>query len=529
MNQVIPVAVVGAGPCGLMMALLLARAGVEVVVFDRKSGISTHPKAMGLTSRTLEIFRQLGLEAAIEKASLPLEGRSLQIWCRSLAGEELGRVPLSDSTHPHSPCGPQHCPQTETEKVLMDALAREPLAKVCFDCEVTEVHQTPEGGELKMTDGSLHFFHWLIAADGAGSLLRRQLRIPTSGPGDLGHFLNVEFMADYGDALTQRPALMYPALWAEGMETFVAVNGRDHWLMHHFLQPTERPEDYPPERLEGIIREASGMPDREVRVLGVSPWVMSPRMADEFRSGRTFLIGDAAARLSPAGGLGLNTGLHSVHNLAWKLAAVVRGEAAESLLGTYQAERHPLSAAILRSTNQNAGEVFAVVKEAMEGNWTEVKEIIAHSRRAQSGVGFDLGFCYRSEAVVASGEAGADGVCQTAPQDYEPDASPGHRAPHVLVESAGREISLLDFFGGKFVLVAARSAVAWEVAGLKVRLVREGHDFRSEAFAPLYGLERGGAVLVRPDGVVAARWKSPPGNPGHEVRSALSRVLAVGL
>jgi len=522
MNGIIPVAVVGGGPCGLLMALLLARSGVSVSVFERKPGISTHPKAMGLTSRTMEVFRQLGLQSAIEAASLPLEGRNLQIWCRSLTGEELGRIPIPDWPNPYSPANAVHCPQTETERVLWEALQQEPNATVHFNSEVVEVRQSLEGGELCLSDGTTFFFSWLVASDGAGSPLRHWLQIPTSGPGDLGHFLNVEFFADYGRHLHSRPALMYPTLWREGMETFVAVNGRDHWLMHHFLQPTERESDFPMERLEAIIREASGLPEIPVEVRGVSPWVMSPKLANEFRRGRVFLAGDAAARLSPAGGLGLNTGLQSVHNLAWKLAAVVRGEASDSLLDTYQEERNPLSLAILRSTNQNAGEVFAIVVEAMEDRWDEVRKLVANSRRAQSGMQLDLGFAYRSGAVLS----GPSGESLDSPREniYQPTATPGCRAPHLVIQREAGESSLLDLFGMGFVLIAGDQSSEWRAASPCCPVAVPGVDFHANDFGEVYGLSASGAVLVRPDGVIAARWEEAPEDPAAAVLAALHQI-----
>jgi putative polyketide hydroxylase len=125
----------------------------------------------------------------------------------------------------------------------------------------------------------------------------------------MGHFLNVMFRADYGPHLRERPAILYQTLSSDYFEFFVAINGENLWLMHHFLQPSEGPEDFPAERLQALIRDASGLPAVSVEILSVMPWVMSPKVARRYRSGRVFLVGDAAARLSPAGGLGLNTGL----------------------------------------------------------------------------------------------------------------------------------------------------------------------------------------------------------------------------
>jgi putative polyketide hydroxylase len=203
MNPDVSVAVVGGGPCGLMTALLLARLGVRCAVFEKKSGISTHPKAMGISRRTSEIYRQLGLLDAIKNGSLVADGRLLSIWSKSLAGEELGRVPFAGVSDEYTPCAGLHCPQTWTEKVLFDAVAAEPLAQIDFSCEVLGIE--PHFVRLSFPAGRILDVPWLVAADGAGSAVRHQLGVETDGPGDMGHFLNVMFRADYGPHLRERP------------------------------------------------------------------------------------------------------------------------------------------------------------------------------------------------------------------------------------------------------------------------------------------------------------------------------------
>jgi putative polyketide hydroxylase len=524
MNIDFPVAIVGGGPCGMMTALLLARAGVSSAVFERKPGTSVHPKAMGLSRRTAEILRVNGLLERILGGSMVIEGKWLGIWARSLGGEEFGRVPLTAQHSELTPCQPIHCPQTWTEKVLLEALKQEPepVVSVRFNSEVASLEQRKDGVRLQLSSGKSVGAQWVVAADGAGSDMRKILAVETDGPGDMGHFINVMFRASYGQHLRDRQAILYQALSKEYFETFVAVNGDDLWLMHHFLQAGENPEDYSKERFEEIIRYVSSFPEEPVEVISMRPWVMSPKVATKFRVGRVLLVGDAAARLSPAGGLGLNTGLQSAHNLAWKLAAVVREEADEELLDTYESERHGAALQTMENTNENVGEIFDVIQAGLQEEWDRVRELVAKSRRAGAGLGQDLGVVYEKGAFVSDGTRPpkvADKI-----NEYMPSACPGCRAPHVWVLRNEGARSILDLFEDRMVLLAGRNGAVWPAPPFG-SLLRNQVDFICEEFESVYGIGESGAVLVRPDGYVGARFRAAPDDPEGAVHEALYAIL----
>ena len=149
----------------MMTALLLARAGVPSAVFEKKPGTSAHPKAMGLSRRTAEILRQNGLLEHIYSGSLSVERRWLGIWAKSLAGEEFGRVPITAHHSDFTPCQPIHCPQTWTEKVLLEALKQEPVASVRFNSEVVSIESGREGVQLMLSNGTNVWARWVVGAD----------------------------------------------------------------------------------------------------------------------------------------------------------------------------------------------------------------------------------------------------------------------------------------------------------------------------------------------------------------------------
>lgn len=495
-----------------MAALLLGKSGISTVLLEKHPGISRQPKAMGVTRRTAEIYRQLGLVEKMQEGALKRPCDAIATWSRNgLAGELLGSAPLLEEDYRFSPCSRFHCAQPHNEAVLLEAARAQESVEIHFQTRALDILQDSNGVTVKFEnpDGSTGTLEaaYLIAADGDSSPIRESLGIKRHGPGELGRFVSVFFRADYGSHLDGQRALVANVLGPDFYELFVTVNGDDLWLMHHFLDEGETPQDWPEEKIRAQVVKASGLPDIPVEILSLSPWVLSPSLSPEWVRGRILFVGDAAARVSPSGGLGLNNGIQGVHNLAWKLAAVLQGEADASLLDTYQAERLPAAKFTFENSGGNAEEIYAIVSSAMSGDWDTARKLIDQTRRAGAGFGQGFGIVYESQAVTPDGttaKSPADPV-----NDYIPQGRPGHRAPHAWVERNASRLSLLDFFGSGFVLLCGPEAdpSRFPCPLHNARIVREGLDFHDpeSAWRALYGITASGGVLVRPDGYIAAR------------------------
>jgi hypothetical protein len=255
-----------------------------------------------------------------------------------------------------------------------------------------------------------------------------------------------------------------------------------------------------------------------VEIDNVMKWEATAVTADKFRQGRTFLIGDAAHEMPPYGGYGGNTGIHDAHNLAWKLAAVLDGQAGDELLSTYEDERKPVAAFTVEQ-GYSRYVMRAAPFRAADGIETPVPD-----------ANIDLGYRYRSSAVIA--DADDDGAIQGDPRELR--GLPGSRAPHYELVRDGQKVSTLDFFQRNFVLLTGTGAGAWRESGeaaasevgigLDVYTVDAAMDPDGN-FAESYGITPTGAVLVRPDGFVAWRATTDGEAELHSVSAVLGSLL----
>ena len=532
----IPVLIAGGGPVGLTASLLLSRHGVRSLLVERHPGTAIVPKARGINARTMEMYRQCGVEAAIRAAGLSEERRGrLIVWTETLAGKEIERrvpgraSPKNMAVTPTTNC---LCAQDDLEPVLRRFAETAGPGALRFNTELTSFSQKDGSVTGTMTDrvtGEETRFsaRYLIAAEGAQSRVRRSLGVQMIGEEKVYDSVNILFNADLRQWTEHRPAALYFVEQPELRGTFLTINGTDRWgfLIHSPSQYGYKPGDFTSERCAALIRQAVGIPELVVSVLGVSPWEASAIVADRYREGAVFLAGDAAHEMPPTGGFGLNTGVQDVHNLAWKIAAVLRGQADDALLDSYHAERQPLAETITRAALANAMSM---------GRTTRQSGAVLPRREFLNEQGLIYGLRYELMAVIPDGTPPVEVTDPVT--EYVPSARPGSRAPHVWLQRGGEQLSTIDLFGSHFVLLAGRDGDAWRQAIHQIEpswppLIGFTVGGKEDLIDPdgnwheAYGVETDGAVLVRPDGYVAWRGRSGASRPREVLRAVVDGVL----
>jgi len=544
-DSALPVLIAGGGTVGLCAALFLAHHGIPTLVAERQDGPSAQPRAAGLGPRSMEILREVGLEEAVNKAAVELPaGRLGRISAPALASADLpgaaeaaaarpeAAPPWSEQVFPSRARGT--CPQSRLNEVLL-AAAREHGAAVRYGARlmslahegdgITATLAGPGGPEVMRTP-------YLVAADGTRSPVRTALSIGTSGPGDLGAPLaSIFFRADLTPYTSGYSFLTCDITGTEPPAMLVTVDGRREWILH---AAGDAAAGLDHGQALALIRAAVGAPGLEAEVVSIRPWRPRGLLADRFAAGRVFLAGDAAHTVPPLGAFGLNAGIADAHNLAWKLAAVVSGQAGPALLDTYEAERRPVADLTLAQAMLRLDLPRLHGDQGPDG---------AAARAAAGGLSapvVHLGYRYDSGAVI-----GAEPRLPSAEDiALDLDGAPGSRLPHAWLAGDGPRRSTLDLVQSRFTVLAGPAGEAWVQAaqaaaaqlGLPVGAYRitpgpaaAGSETVTDAsgrWAARAGLEPGGALLVRPDQFVAWRSPSLAADPAGELTGVLARILA---
>ncbi|WP_367135495.1 aklavinone 12-hydroxylase RdmE [Saccharothrix sp. HUAS TT1] len=508
-DENVRVLVVGAGLGGLSAAMFLAQRGVEVLCVSKHRGTSPHPKATGQTHRTMELLRRGGVADEVPAAGAGLDGGLVIKVAASLRGEVFTTIVHEDEgwDTPLSPERSGLASQDEVEPVLLRR-ARELGADVRFGTELVALEQDDEGvtARLRTADGERTArADYVIGADGAHSAVRGMAGIGRHGRGGLSHHVGVVFDADLASHVAADKVTLYYLRNPAFTGALVATSTpRRNVFTVEYDPARESAADYPVRRCVELLRVATDVPDLEPEVLEVTAWEVAAWLSDRFRAGRVFLVGDAAKVTPPTGGLGGNTAIGDGFDIAWKLAAVLRGEAGEGLLDSYEAERRPYAQLVVDGSYANYVQRFAPQPAG-----PDVPAEVDPFR-------LTLGYRCRSGAVLVEDD-------DPAPMEdpAEPSGRPGFRAPHVVVEHDGALKSTLDLFTG-WTLVTLDPAWAADVPGLEVPALADP----TGELAERYGIGRRGAALVRPDGVIAWRATAPPADAARALTDALAAVTS---
>jgi 2-polyprenyl-6-methoxyphenol hydroxylase-like FAD-dependent oxidoreductase len=523
----VPVVCSGGGLVGLSTAMFLAQHGISSVAVERLRGGSQLPRAAFFHMRTLEMFRAAGIEPQVREQSLKeFEPEGAIVLMDTLAGKVLaGLIPsLNEGVDALSPCRRLFVTQPGLEPILR-ARAEQAGASVIAGAEVVALAQDADGVTVTIRDcdsGDERSIRakYLVGADGAHSKVRDLLGIEFDGRGVFSNAITIYFHAPLAQHVVGK-ALSVIYVKNAALSGFFRMDkdGNAGFLVVNTVGDTSRPEaaspanDVRPERLIELVRAGAGVPDLPVTIDGVARWRATSDVARRFQDGRVFLAGDAAHLMPPNGGFGGNTGIHDGHNLAWKLALVLKGVAGPRLLSTYETERWPVG----KFTVEQAYTRYVTRSATYLG----AKDF----QPLANDFNIELGYIYRSPAIIAE-----DDVERASEDPRESQGRPGSRAPHLWIEKDRQRISTLDLFGRGFVLLTTPDGAPWvdaarAAASQCTGLHFDAHVIPASGFGSAYGLGDSGAVLVRPDGFVAWRAKAITSDPGRTVDGVLTTVL----
>ncbi|PRC97941.1 FAD-binding monooxygenase [Bacillus cereus] len=512
----VPVLIIGGGLSGLASALFLAKHNIEYLLIERHLSTAIHPKAGGITFRTMELFRELGLEQRIRSTGKTLENCRGRIAVHTIAEanqEELAQMranqyendeKLLQKIEEISPSKQTACYQITLEEIMLQE-ARTLGGELSFYHELVSYEQNEQGviatiRNRETEKESVIHCDYVIAADGAKSKIREQLGISTEGRGTIGgYYMNIYFEADLSEFIQGDAFGFTMVLHPEVLGALIPVDNERRWIYHVSYDPLkgERPEDFTIERCKQIIQTAIGSTNVEPEIVSVLPWKAAESTATKFQDNRIFLVGDSAHIMPPTGGFGSNTGIQDAHNLAWKLAAVIKGKAKPKLLETYHEERYPVA----KLTTDYASSLLFRAANREEGSLNNM-----------DGLAVTVGYQYCSEAIID------DSVTPHRMDSVELNGRPGTRAPHFFGTYDGKEVSILDLLGNDFVLLTIAENRTWaecvqnvsSTLGINIKFYSVGlsGDFiaQENIFSELYGLSDGGAVLIRPDAFIG--WRS---------------------
>ena len=505
-----PVLIAGAGPVGLALAIELGVRGVECLVVEpRPQPTRLRPRAKTLSARTMEHARRWRLAGRLRAAApLPVSWSQDVSFCTSFLGEEITRFTgvLGLADDGDSPERGQQMPQYVLEEVLREVVTELPTADLRLGWRLQGLDATGPGPVLATLcdpDGTAVpvTAEYVVGADGARSAVREQIGAQYVGTTALRPNAGVVFRSQELARAAPHPPAVQTWLLNRRTPGMMGPVDRDGmwWLIAFGVDG--RSADFDPHRL---ISGALGR-DLPVEVISTDPWTARMELVDRCRSGRVFLVGDAAHLNPPFGGHGLNTGIGDAVDLGWKLAAALAGWGGPGLLDSYEAERRPLHRRVIDEATTNMATLAPELlddgldrpgPDGERARAAAARRITQTKRAEYFSSDLVLGHRYEDSPVLQASES--------TPGPRAGCAAPGRRLPHLWVSP---QVSTLDLVvGGHLILTAdgalgARAGRAAATAGLPATVTRLEQPLMRRLGAEL--------VIVRPDQVVSAVWPAP--------------------
>jgi len=585
-SEEVPVLIVGGGGAGLTASMLLARQGVEHLLVSARPQTSDLPKAHVLNQRAMEVLDDVGVAQEIAGRGTPPDQMAATAFYAGLAGpgpeygrrlarlESWGAGGADENWRAASPWLQQNLPQIRLEPLLKARADELSPGRIRFGHELTGLEQDGEGVRAAIRDGAsgrdyVVRCQYLLGADG-GRRVAGLVGVQYEGLGVITQTATLHVSADFSPWAPDPDVLIRWIFSPQAGALVVMVPmGPDRWgpqseeWVIHLNYPVGDPRAQSDAQVEADARKALGVPDLPMKIHKITRWSVDAVLASAFRANRVFLLGDAAHRHPPTGGLGLTSAIHDAQNLCWKLALVLGGHASPALLDSYEAERRPVDERNAQRSLENAVNHFEIAAmlgvspdstheqnmRQLRRMWSGRPEDAAHrsavlrAMRAQSmefsELNVEFGYCYQSAAVVPDGSAApasADGI-----RVYQPSTRPGAPLPHAWVDDEdGNRRPVKDLIApGRFLLIAGEDGHAWCDAaqqlaaetGVPLDAVRIGHldgDYRDPRCAWLRHrqIASDGAVLVRPDRFIAWRSLAAASEPRAALAAAFSQILA---
>ncbi|WP_403022785.1 FAD-dependent oxidoreductase [Salinibacterium sp. GXW1014] len=574
------VLVVGSGPSGAAMSLALSTYGIPNINVTKYRWTANTPRAHITNQRAMEFFRDMGVLADVEREATPHELVGDTVFCSAIAGEEFGRIRAwGTSPRRHadyesaSPVLNSDMPQHLLEPILVKHAAARG-SQVRFSAEYVRHEQDATGVTTTVLDRTTGLEYtvrskYLYGADGARSKVAADIGLDFEGQMDIAGSMNITFKADLEHLVGHRPSVLYwvvkPGANVGGIGAGLVrmVRPWNEWLIVWGYDINQPAPSIDFEAAKEIVFDLLGTREIDVEITGTSLWGNNEMYATTVSNGRVFCGGDAIHRHPPSNGLGSNTSIQDSYNLAWKLAAVLRGYAGANLLESYQAERAPVAKQIVTRANQSSREfggffdaLGVTSAEDQQGMLDAIAERTldtdaGRARRAAligamelknyefNAHGVELGQFYESNAVVSDGSPKPSTEGLDPELYYTPGTAPGAPLPHAWVGDSTQRLSTLDLAPStQFTVFTGIAGDPWAEAaeriaartGIPVKAVvigpgRQVTDLYYD-WAKLRGVEEDGVLLVRPDKIVAFRSISRVDDPEAALEAALNAVLS---